>query len=159
RDPGYFFQAERQKVTRPIHLIGVDPAGRAAIGGFAEHLTDPDRRANPTFDLTPEARKRFERQNPLPQDLPVLPPEGWPANVPLPEERPSTEGNLQGAIVGFALASFKERDPKTNQLNDVFVLNAGDTINVLTIGVGKREIEPIYSPFVVAGYIKTEMAE
>src|SRR5262249_30809464 len=34
-----------------------------------------------------------------------------------------------------------------------------DTINILSIGVGKRDIEPIYSPFVVAGFIKTEMAE
>src|SRR5947209_8298783 len=40
-----------QSVTRAIHLAGVDPKRRAAIGGFAEHLTDPARRENPSFDL------------------------------------------------------------------------------------------------------------
>src|SRR5215207_5251311 len=37
-DPGFLYLAERQKVTRPVHLIGIDPKGRAEIGGFAEHL-------------------------------------------------------------------------------------------------------------------------
>ena len=58
-------------------------------------------------------------------------------------------------IIGFALASFKDKDPNTGQLVDNYVLNPGDTINILTIGAGKRDIEPVYSPFVIAGYIKT----
>jgi lipoprotein-releasing system permease protein len=159
RDPGYFFQAERQKVTRPVHLIGVDPVGRAAIGGFAEHLTDPNLRANPTFALSEKARARFERQNPLPQGLPELAPEDLQPGVPPPDATPSMERDPKGIIVGIALASYKDRDRQTGQLQDVYVLQPGDTVNVLTIGVGKRDIEPIYSPFVVAGYIKTEMAE
>ncbi len=159
RDRGFWFAGERQKVTRPIHLIGIDPKGRAAIGGFAEHLVDPERRKNPSFDLSREARAWFEWSNPLPPTLPPPLPEGWPPGVPPPEAPPEAPRDPKGAIIGFALASFKDKDPKTGKLADQYVLHPGDTVNILTVGAGRNEIEPVYSPFVIAGYIKTEMAE
>ncbi len=159
RDSGLHFVGDRQKVTRPIHLVGIDPKGRAEIGGFAEHLTDHDRQANPSFDLNEEARKRFEVQNRQLPRLPRLPPEGWPAGVPLPEEPPDVPHELKGAIIGFAISSYKDKDPNTGALNDVHVLQPGDTVSILTVGQRRQETAPVYSPFVVAGFIKTEMAE
>ena len=159
RDRGFFYTGERQKVTRQIHIIGIDPKGRAAIGGFAEHLMDPERRENPSFQLTPEAKAWFDWSNPLPPALPLPGPENWPQGVPPPDAPPELPRDPKGAIIGFALASYKDRDPQTGQLGDIYVLHPGDTINILTVGAGKNEIEPVHSPFVVAGYIKTEMAE
>ncbi|MCE9529648.1 MAG: FtsX-like permease family protein [Planctomycetes bacterium] len=159
QDPGYSPIADRQKVTRPIRLVGVDPKGRAAIGGFAEFLTDPKRREQPSFDLSPVSRAMFERQNPLPPNFLLPVPEGWPANVPPPEETPAGTREPKGAIVGFAIASYRDTNTKTGKIEDMYVLQPGDTIDILTVGAGKREIQPVFSPFVVAGYIKTEMAE
>jgi lipoprotein-releasing system permease protein len=157
--PDLFIMGDRQKVTRPVHLIGIDPKGRTAIGGFAEHLTDPELRDNPSFKLSAKAMAWFEFQNPLPYRLAPLLPDGWPPGVPPPEDPPETPRDPKGMIVGMALASFKEKDPNTGELVDKFLLQPGDTVNVLTVGAGKRDVEPIFSPFVVAGYIRTEMAE
>jgi lipoprotein-releasing system permease protein len=159
RDVDPMLYRERQKVTRPIRVIGVDPKGRAAIGGFAEFLTDPNRKANPSFDLTEEARSWFEMQNPLMPDLPQPVPEGQQPGVPPLEPPPSSPRDPKGCIVGFAIASFKDKHPVTGKPFDRFVLNPGDTMTILTVGMGKQEIVPVHSPFVVAGYIKTEMAE
>src|SRR3954453_6910731 len=50
----------RERVMLPVRVVGVDPADRAAVGGFAEYLTAPARRANPNFDLTtPDAMNRW----------------------------------------------------------------------------------------------------
>jgi lipoprotein-releasing system permease protein len=167
RDRGLFYAGERQKVTRPIHVIGIDPKGRAAIGGFAEHLVDPDRRTNPSFDLSSKARDWFEWNNPLPPKLLPPIPEGWPPGVPPPDLPPEAPRDPKGAIIGFALASYKDKDPRTGQLFDNYVLHPGDIINILTIGADKPgsnngsrdEVSAAHSPFVVAGYIRTEMAE
>jgi lipoprotein-releasing system permease protein len=158
-DQGFDFLVERQKVTRPVHLVGVDPKGRAKITGFAEFLTDPDRKIDPNFDLDPVAKKRFEDHHLLPHELPQALPEGWPPGVPPPEQTPVTQRDVKGIIVGFALASYKDKIPGTDKMEDVFVIHPGDAVNILTIGAGKNSIEPVNSPFAVAGYIKTEMAE
>ena len=159
KDPGYFYAAERQKVTRPIHLVGVEPKGRAAIGGWNQHFIDKNRRENPSFDLTPDARAWFDLQNPLPAPLAPLLPEGWPPGVPPPEETPEQPRDPKGIIIGHAIASYRDVNKKTNQLEDMYYLHPGDTVNILTIGAGKKDVEPIYSPFVVVDYAKTEMAE
>lgn len=47
-------------MTRPIRLIGVDAAGRKEVGGFAEYLCNEANRERPTFEMTDEARQRYE---------------------------------------------------------------------------------------------------
>jgi lipoprotein-releasing system permease protein len=56
-------------VTRPVKLIGIDPVGRALVGGFAEHLVRPENRHRPTFDLSDEAWERYVNRH-WPQGLP-----------------------------------------------------------------------------------------
>jgi len=159
KDGTYLMLADRQKVTRPAHLIGIDPKGRAAIGGFAHHLKQPARRDDPSFALTPDARAWFDLQNPALPRLPQPVPDGWPLGVPPPDEPPDEPRDPAGMIIGFAIASYREIDPANGQAVDKYMLHPGDTVNVLTIGTGREEIRPVYAPFVVADYIQTEMAE
>src|SRR5262245_31586675 len=57
------FPHRDETMIRPVHLIGIKPEGRAMVGGFAEHLLDPRQRLKPSFNLTPEAQERYERNN------------------------------------------------------------------------------------------------
>src|SRR5437016_5071956 len=52
------FNFHGQVMTKPVRLIGIDPGGRASVGGFAEYLVN--NRDNPAaaFDLTPAALDR-----------------------------------------------------------------------------------------------------
>src|SRR5207247_509148 len=50
----------RDMAPRAVHILGIDPRGRAQVGGFAEFLLDPDRRRNPSFEPTPATRMRHE---------------------------------------------------------------------------------------------------
>src|SRR5947207_7160625 len=43
--------------ARPIRLIGIDPEGRTAIGGFAEHLVENP--GKPTFKPGPKGQLRY----------------------------------------------------------------------------------------------------
>src|SRR5438034_10492975 len=36
--------ASRERVTIPVQIVGTDPQGRAAIGGFGQYLGQPERR-------------------------------------------------------------------------------------------------------------------
>src|SRR5260370_262301 len=47
--------------TRPVHLIGIDPKGRALIGGFQEFLQSERNRADPSraFEPDDEACRRY----------------------------------------------------------------------------------------------------
>ncbi len=51
----------RTSSPRPVRVIGIDPAGRARVGGFKEFLLSERNRADPTraFDLDAEALRRF----------------------------------------------------------------------------------------------------
>jgi lipoprotein-releasing system permease protein len=159
KDLGFMIRPNGPRVTRPVHLIGVEPKGRAAIGGFAEYLCDPARRNHPSFKLSDEALERFNILYPPAPDLPPEPPPGLPKEAIL-DEPPSAPRDPQGIIIGYAIGTYREKskDP-TKPAIERFVVQPGDVINVVTVGVGKSEISPVSSPFVVADYIKTEMAE
>src|SRR5262249_47347329 len=51
-------------VARPVRLIGIDPKSRALVGGFAQHLLRQKGLPEPSFELSSEARRRYEEQNP-----------------------------------------------------------------------------------------------
>jgi lipoprotein-releasing system permease protein len=192
-------------VTRAINLIGVDPKGRAAIGGFAEFLLDPERQKNPSFDLSDDAFFHFKAKHPHIDDLtpliqdrskPVgnflpppalqnepirieLPPPPPPVGkevpqlelqplqqnnpvvgeIPLPDPVPKTDSTPKGTIIGWAIGCFLEKDPKTGQMVERRFLEPGDVVNIITVGAGKETPQPVYSPFVVVDYFKSEMAE
>src|SRR5207237_9421271 len=53
------YRINNTPVTRPVKLIGIDPIGRANVGGFAEYLVREENKRHPTFELSDEARKHF----------------------------------------------------------------------------------------------------
>jgi lipoprotein-releasing system permease protein len=38
-------------MTRPVHVIGIEPESRASVGGFADYLDNPADRAHPSFEF------------------------------------------------------------------------------------------------------------
>lgn len=124
------FPYRDRNLTSKVKLIGVDPKLQKAVGGFAEHLTDPARKEHPTFDIGPEAIERFNFKHPPLQDVPLFqpPPPVPPVNdvVALPSVKPSGANDaadraklpppaptpvspkkFRGIIVGHALASIR----------------------------------------------------
>src|SRR5437660_1266253 len=70
---------EGQMIMRPVHLIGIEPEGRARVGGLSEHLLLQKDSPHPSFDLTPEVRRLHDLKHP-PLRLPPSPPAGEAGN-------------------------------------------------------------------------------
>jgi lipoprotein-releasing system permease protein len=153
----FVYEAGTEKITIPVQIIGTDPVARAKVGGFAKYLQQADRSANPTFELTPEAAARWRAQNPpTPQ---VGPPPPRPGERPLPALPPAEVRTPNPAIPGFGITHYRTTDPVTGQPIDREILRPGDSFKLVTIGAGRDQLEPVYSPFTVADSIKTEMTE
>jgi lipoprotein-releasing system permease protein len=166
-----------ETMTRTVRLIGVDPEGRSAIGGFQEFLLHQKNVAKPSFAVSPELQKRYEMRNPfarpqpppprvvLPDELkgPGLPKQAGDAlvpadDLPAPAPPPSQIKMPKGAIVGNLIASFRVKDEKHEGVyNDFYVLHPGDSV-VLTTVSGQR-LAPVYDTFLVVDYFKSEMSE
>src|SRR5207244_4286167 len=54
-----------ETMTRTVRLIGVDPDGRCAIGGFKEFLVRQKDHARPSFAVSAEMQRLYELRNPL----------------------------------------------------------------------------------------------
>jgi lipoprotein-releasing system permease protein len=54
------FQTRGQTITKPVKVIGVDPASRKAVGGFSEYLVRQKDKAVPSFDLDESALKQLD---------------------------------------------------------------------------------------------------
>src|SRR5271156_202776 len=93
------FRVGRETVTRPIRLIGVDPEGRARIGGFAEYLTNPANRTHPSFSLDKVGVQRYLQSHPPIQPIRPVVFSGDPNEPPPPEAPEAREKVPIGAIV------------------------------------------------------------
>lgn len=142
-------------VARPIRLIGIDPVGRASVGGFAEHLSR--HRGSPTFELDEEAKRRFEWNNQAPAEAPLLP-DPLPGQPPLPEPPPSQKFEPIGAIVGHAIAHYRMNKPDEQGNHEMQVLPPGEDVVITTIS-GSSKLAPVFARFAVADYFKSEMSE
>lgn len=156
------FEHNGQTMTRPVRVIGVDPEGRAAVGGFSEFLVRQQGSAKPSFDLTHEAMQRLEEKKErlkpieplrLPKEQPkpgVLPEPMMTENLPVKESKPA------GIIPGFAIAHMRFRNDK-GEMEEETMLQPGDDVTITT--VGGADLKPVWGTFFVADYIKTEMSE
>src|SRR5262249_62148892 len=96
--------------TKKVHLRGAGPRGRAEGGISREYLKahrgDP---IPPSFEPGAEALARYKmRQMPLPPPPPRV--ENFdPAAPPPPEDWVRTPKMICGAIIGHALASFRDK--------------------------------------------------
>src|SRR6266852_4688829 len=53
------FDYRGETITRAVHIIGVDPDGRARVGGFSEYLLRQKNSPKPSFEPDEAARKRM----------------------------------------------------------------------------------------------------
>jgi lipoprotein-releasing system permease protein len=139
--------------------VGVDPQGRAEVGSFKEFLRDRNGHPiPPSFELSPEVQAR-DRLRHMPPPPPPPPAEHFdPAAPPPPEEWVRPPKTICGAIVGQALASFRDRNAGPDQpVKDVFFLNPGDEITLTTVSGAK--LLPVIDRFLITGYFKSEMSE
>lgn len=143
---------------RTVRLIGVDPKGRARLGGFAEYLTDPRNQSAPSFELRPEARRWHEQHYPPVPVLPAPAPPLRPGQLP-PPTRPAEEPKeVAGAFIGYSIAHYREQklDPADPD-QEITLLNPGDEVIVYTVS-GER-LKPVYDNVVLADFFKSEMSE
>jgi lipoprotein-releasing system permease protein len=154
-------------VAKPVRLIGVDPQGRADVGGFAEFLVRQQNATRPNFDLTPEALQRhewnvaqFRRENgpnvvpqkiqPLVKDPNAIPEPKMDLDVGIAKPK------LHGVIVGYTIAHFRYKD-ETGKVIEECALKEGDDVILTT--AGGQELKPVWGSFLVADYLRTEMSE
>jgi lipoprotein-releasing system permease protein len=147
----------QNRVTIPVQIVGIDPALRANVGGFADYLQDPARQANPSFTLTPAATARWRAQNP-PTPIPQAPIPGFNEAPPIAEP-PADPRTPNPAIPGYSITHYRTTDPKTGLPVDKAILQPGDSFKLITVGSGKETLQPVDSEFTVADSIKTEMTE
>jgi lipoprotein-releasing system permease protein len=156
------FRKYGQTVTRPVRLLGVDSAGRAAVGGFAEYLVRQRNSPTPSFEIPPEAQWRYMNQQ-FQQRWPLDGAEeataGADPNPPPPPEPPPSSIKLpRGIIPGNAIASYRKKgDDPTQPPQEIYVLEPGDPVVITTVSAGK--LVPVCDRFVVCDYFKSEMSE
>ncbi len=145
--------------TRPVRIIGIEPEGRKAVGGFAEHLVNPKNHEKPTFNLDENARERFIIRRasrgidfPGPREAPNL------NEPPPPDPPPSKPHEPQGVILGYAIAHYRDRNAPADLPNkDIRTLEPGDEVVITTVSGAK--MSPVFDRFVVSDYFKSEMSE
>ena len=64
------FNVMGRTYTQPVHVVAIDPQGRAAVSRFAEYLLDPRNQQHPSFEIREDVREsmepwRMRRQSPL----------------------------------------------------------------------------------------------
>ncbi len=144
---------------RPVHLLGIDAKERARLGGFAEFLTDDRKQRDPSFDLSPEAKRWHEKNYP-----PLPPPEPEPAprafgGPPAPVFPPSETKQLAGVILGYSIGHYRKSNASADDPNkDETVVWPGDEVVIYTLSTGP-ELKPLYDNLVVADFFKSEMSE
>lgn len=120
--------------SRPVHVVGIVPTGRATVGEFSDHLLDAKNRACPSFELT-ELAKTWRAEHPELLDLA----DGSP---PPP-----------GIIIGYQIATFRGRGMHTDQ----FVVRPGQEVVITTVTTGKPK--PTDGRFTVVDFFKCDMSE
>ncbi|MGE3806266.1 MAG: FtsX-like permease family protein [Gemmataceae bacterium] len=134
---------------RPIRLIGIDLAGRTAVGGFAPHIFNrEDNLIEPTFE--------HKGRNVRIHHVAPAPAVSDPDSPPPPAPPPSKPKEVIGAILGRALATQRTTDAE-NKPVDRWIIQPGDDLIVTT--VSGQKLAPVYDRFAVACYFKSELSE
>ncbi|MCI0457838.1 MAG: ABC transporter permease [Gemmataceae bacterium] len=145
----------QELMTKPVRLVGIDMESRGKLGGIKEYLVNPQNKRKPSFEIPPDAKRRYEiRHRHLMQSLP--PPPHNPGDPPPPVPVQSEIKMPRGAIVGHLIASFRLKYPD-GKTKEHFLLHPGDQV-ILTTVSGQR-LAPVYDSFVVVDTFKSEMSE
>jgi lipoprotein-releasing system permease protein len=155
------FALGNETITRTVRLIGVEPEGRSAIGGFHEFLENQKHQAKASFEVSEQARRNYEwrikRMKPLVQSPNPNPVEELD-DLPAPQPTPQRDKVPHGIIIGNLLASFKDKDEeKPGKYKDIYLLHLGETVYITTVsGV---QLKPVNDSFLVVDYFKSDMSE
>jgi lipoprotein-releasing system permease protein len=145
-------------LARPVRIIGIDPAGRAQVGGFAEHLLiHPN---EPTFSLSAKALERQRHLHPphnLERQAAFHREPAKPGAVPPPDAPPAREYTPPSIIVGYAVAHFRAQLSPDEPAREVRTLEPGDDVVVTTIS--GQALKPVEWRSVVCDYFRSEMSE
>jgi lipoprotein-releasing system permease protein len=151
------FDCNGSSIARPVHIIGIDPVGRARVGGFAEHLLL--HKGEPSFELSPEA---LEHQNLLhpPKRLDhlaamMIPPS--PDGKPTPDLPKSTVSPPSTIVVGYAVAHFRAKLKPDEAPQEIRTLEPGDDVWITTIS--GQGMKPVEWRSAVCDYFRSEMSE
>ena len=149
---------------RPIRLIGIDPKGRASLGGFKEYLTDERNRENPSFELSPEVKRLHDERYAMPMPPPHFVQPLGKDEPPPPESMQEEPKIVANVIVGYAIANHRARRVSIDDPNkDIPVLERGDEAILVTVSgqllKGGEMPRPVFDNVVVADFFKSEMSE
>jgi lipoprotein-releasing system permease protein len=178
------FRYNDKNITRRVVLVGVDMGYQKEVGGVTDYIVDPVRRANPTFDISPDALRWFNVTHPQIPDEPFPQPgkpadkksqgEGppelapvkanfneTPKDVPPAEKPPSAPWQPHGIIVGHAIAFYRYDPQDGKPPRDIPLLDQGSQVTIYTVGTPNEhgEVMPVSGHFLVADYAKSEMSE
>jgi lipoprotein-releasing system permease protein len=145
-------------LARPVHIIGIDPVGRAKVGGFAEHLVL--HKGKPSFELGPQAAEHQRLLHPpsqLTRRAALLMPQAEPGMPPPPEPPPSREAAPSTIIVGYAVAHFKAQSKDNESPKEYRTLETGDDVWITTIS--GQALKPVEWRAAVCDYFRSEMSE
>ena len=161
-----------QRITRPVHLVGIDPRTKDQTGDFKKHLVNSRTQPQVSFELPESTRKEVAERlrlidernraevwrNQIKDLKDNEPPPPAPPRPTLTSAAAEEITLPKGAFVGYLLASYRFLDPNTNELVENFVLKPGSDIVLITAG-GETKIEPVCRSFVVADYFRSDMSE
>jgi lipoprotein-releasing system permease protein len=152
------FHWRGEMLMRPVRVVGVEPESRAKIGGFAEYLELQKNSEHPSFDLGPEALQHYEETHRPRLTMQPMPEPTLPGEKPPPAPPPDEPYVPRGAIIGHAIAHFRNPEARADDPNkDIRALNLGEDV-ILTTVSGVR-LSPVEGRFVVCDYFKSEMSE
>lgn len=155
------FHWRGEMIMRPVRVIGIDPATRAQVGGFAEHLVGGDGKPiPPVFELSPQAQQHYDDNHPPRPVLQLQPMPEPPAAGAKPPPAPPPEAPFvpRCIFVGHAVGHFRRPDARAGDPDkDLTVLEPGDDVFLTTVS-GVR-LAPVEARFVVSGFFKSGMSE
>jgi lipoprotein-releasing system permease protein len=152
------FNCNGSSVARPVHIIGIDPIGRARVGGFAEHLML--HKGQPSFELSPQALEHQQLLHPphrLDRMAALIAPLPQPGAPPPPDPPPSRQTPPSTIIVGYAVAHFRAKLKPDEPPQEVRTLDPGDDVVITTIS--GQGLKPVNWRCAVCDYFKSEMSE
>ena len=176
------FQFRGMNVVKPVKLTGVNADVQSKVGGFGQFISGQKHLAVPSFDLSPEALRRFARnieentgfdemmrdkaaleaEKPSESDFlgqgpRIQAPLDVPVNIPAPDLPQFEAPKPIGIFVGHSLAHFRYKNPETGLTEEIAALKPGDSVLVATLAAD--EMRPVWGTFVVADYFKSDMSE
>ncbi len=140
----YQHQGRGPHWQRGVRILGIDPAGRAAVGDFREHLLARENRAEPSFKITAAAAKwRQDNLDLIDPDI-----EQPPADPVLAKDHV-----IPAAVIGYQIATVRPHGTHT----DHYIIHPGQEIVLTTVKAGRPDKTDC--KLIVADLFKSEMSE